>query len=318
MVNEKIAIIFSEIADMLEIMDENVFRIRAYRRAAELVRGLGRDLSEVLASEEEKIEKIPGIGKELHAKIVEIIETEECEMHKRLVNELTPGVLDILRVRGIGPKKVKLFYQELDIDTLDKLKVAAESGALATLSGMGEKSEQAVLKALEHNSFNKERIPLKVARKEADLFLKYMNECDAVDQAEVAGSLRRCVATIGDIDILVSGADAAAVSEHFVSYEKVNMVLGSGDTKSSVIIGENIQVDLRVVAPESFGAALFYFTGPKQFNIHVRTIALKQGKKVNEYGLFKGEKVLGGLTEESMFEGLGLDYLTPEERDEWK
>lgn len=294
---------------MLEILGENVFRVRAYRRGAEVVRNADGDLTE----------KMPGIGKDLHAKIIEIMETGECAMHNELVGKLSPGILEILRVRGIGPKKVKLFYEELSIDTIDKLRAAAESGALATLPGMGEKSEAGILESLSQKTHMKKRIALAVARKEADAFMAYMKECPAVEQLETAGSLRRERETIGDIDILASGTDPDAMSEHFRAYPKVKQVLAAGDTKSSVVItDENIQVDFRVVDADSFGAALFYFTGPKHFNIYTRTIALKKGLKVNEYGLFNGEERIACKTEQDMFNGLELDYVEPNQREEWQ
>lgn len=315
MINEKVTTVFSEIADMLEILGENVFRIRAYRRAAEVVRNLGEDLERLHKENDAAIEKIPGIGKDLHNKIIELIETGECEMHERLQKKLSPGILEILRVRGIGPKKVKLFYEQLGITTLEQLQNAAESGALATLPGMGEKSEESILEALENRLFSKERIPYEQALKEAEAYIAYMNKCKGLKKIAYAGSLRRKRETIGDVDLLVAGDDSAALSEHFTSYPKVSKVLGSGDTKSSVLIGENVQVDLRVVEPESFGAALLYFTGSKQFNIDMRTLALKKGLKINEYGIYRGEERLAGDTEKSMFDALEMDFVEPEERE---
>ena len=306
--NEKIVQIFEEIADMLEILGESVFRIRAYRRGAETVRNASGELSEDL----------PGIGKDLAAKIVEIQETGQCEMHERLAKKLSPGILDILRVRGIGPKKVKLFYESLGINTLEKLRAAAESGALATLPRMGEKSAEGILKALEQGTYEQKRIPYGEAKPLADDYLDYMKQCGELKKVAYAGSLRRERETIGDIDILATGSDAAKMSQHFVDYPKVKQVLAHGPTKSSVVIEEGetlVQVDFRVVDKESFGAALYYFTGPKHYNIKVRTVALKKGLKVNEYGLFDGEKQIAGETEQSMFETLGLPVLSPKERE---
>lgn len=316
--NTKVVQIFSEIGDMLEVLGENVFRVRAYRRAAEVIRNLGRDLKEVHESEDESIEAISGIGKDLHLKIVEIIQTGGCKMHEQLLEKLSPGILDILRIRGIGPKKVKLFYEQLGIDSLEKLKSAAENGALAGLPGMGEKSELAIREALKQSSFSTDRIPYKEARKEADAYLEYMKKCPALEKVEAAGSLRRERETIGDVDLLATGTDAAAMSQHFLAYPKITQVLAAGDTKSSVMIDNRIQVDFRVVEPESFGAALFYFTGPKHFNIAVRTLALKRNLKVNEYGLYRGEEKIAGKTEEEIFKALELSYLTPKEREDYQ
>lgn len=314
MINDKIVQIFSEIADMLEVLGENVFRVRAYRRAAEVVRGLGYDLEKLHKSSDESIEDISGIGKDLHAKIVEIIDTGECEMHKRLVNKLSPGILEILRVRGIGPKKVKLFYEMLDIDSIPKLKAAAESGALATLPGMGEKSENRIIESLAQMTHEQRRIPLDSAKKAAEAYVSYMKKCKAVKKIKIAGSLRRKKSTIGDIDILVTGDKPKKMSQHFLAYKKVKQVLAAGDTKSSVVIEGDIQVDFRVVEPDSFGAALFYFTGPKHFNIDVRTLAMKKGWKINEYGVFDDDKKIAGETEKEIFKKLGMDYIEPDKR----
>lgn len=311
--NDQIAQIFDEIGDILEILGENVFRIRAYRRAAEAVRNVGLDLREL---PEEELDNIPGVGKDLQQKIVVFLETGGCEMHERLVEQIGQGVLEILRVRGIGPKKVKLFRDELGVDNLDKLRAAAEAGELAKLPHMGEKSQASILEALNTASYSKERINYADALPVAKDFMDYMRECDAVDNIDYAGSLRRERDTIGDIDLLVATADAPAVHAHFTAYDAVQTVLGSGATKSSVVLGGNMQVDLRTVEPESYGAALMYFTGSKQFNIKTRTLALKQGLKVNEYGLFRGEEKIGGETEMSMFEGLGMDYVAPNQRED--
>lgn len=321
--NEKIVQIFEEIADMLDVLGENVFRVRAYRRAAEVIRGLG-DIEQMAKNPEVDLEKVPGIGKDLHAKILEILETGKCEMHQRLMEKLSPGILDILRVRGIGPKKVKLFYEQLGISTLEALRSAAESGALATLPGMGEKSQAAILVALNENTFSKDRTPYDLALPQAEAYLDYLKKNALIKEVMYAGSLRRGQSTIGDIDILATGGKdmspetVEALMKYFIAYPKVQTVLAEGDTKSSVVIQGNLQVDFRVVDEESYGAALFYFTGPKQFNIHVRTLALKRGLKINEYGVYRGEEKLAGKTEEEMFEALGMSYMTPQERHDFK
>lgn len=323
MINERIVQIFQEIGDMLEILGENVFRVRAYQRASEVIRGLS-DLEKMHATDDKAIEKLPGIGKDLHAKIIEIITTDECEMHARLLQQVGHGMLDMLRIRGIGPKKVKLFRDQLGITNLDQLKSAAASGALATLPGMGEKSEAIIVAALRDQSLSKERIPYAKALATATTYIGYLKNLPEVKQIEYGGSLRRKKETVGDIDILVSvEADieqnaTEKIMQYFAAYSKVHQLLNRGDTKSSVVLKDNLQVDLRVVDAESFGAALFYFTGPKHFNIHVRTLALKRGWKINEYGLYEGEKKLAGKTEVEMFEALGLPYMTPEQREDFK
>lgn len=316
MINQKIAEIFEEIGAMLEILNESTFRVRAYQRASEMIRGFSQDLRELHERDDAEIEKIPGIGKDLHAKIVEIIETGECQMHKDLVGKLSPGILDILKVRGVGPKKVKLFYEQLGIDTIAKLKSALESGAIATLPRMGQKSADAIMESLSQATHLKERIPLYLALPVAEAYVSYMKKSKDLEEIEVAGSLRRRLETIGDVDILATGKDAERMSKHFLSYPKIKQVLAAGDTKSSVVLEEDIQVDFRVVEPKSFGAALYYFTGSKHHNIHTRTMAIKKNLKINEYGVFNGEKMVAGKTEEEIFKTLELPYIPPEIRED--
>jgi len=323
MINEKIAQIFTEIAEMLQVAGENPFRARAYERAAETVRRASdltvlraRDMRADPNGVAKSIESLPGIGEDLYKKILEIMDTGECKMHERLKRKLSPGILDILHVRGIGPKKARLFLESLGVDNVDKLKAAAESGALATLPGMGKKSESSILEALA--SVRKDRIPYKKALAEAEAYLKFLRTCDGVIDVQFAGSLRRKSATIGDIDLLATAKNPAKLMKCFLSYPRVTQMLSAGETKGSVVISGNIQVDLRIVGAESFGAAMFYFTGPRQFNIHVRTAAQKRGLKVNEYGIFKGRKCIAGRTEEEMFSALGMKYLSPMEREDFK
>lgn len=312
--NQIVANLFSEIADMLEILGENIFRIRAYRRAAESVRAYGLDLKKIYSEDPDQLGNIPGIGEDLQNKILEIIETGECSVHEKLSKRLPAGILDILRVRGIGPRKVKLFYEFLQIDSLEKLEAAAETGELAKLPGMGEKSQEAIIKALAQNTYSQKRLPFTKALRIAEDYLDYMRTSPEVKKIMYAGSLRRKAETIGDIDLLATTNHPLKLSEHFCTYPKILQILAQGATKSSVVLKERVQVDLRVVEEASFGAALLYFTGNKDFNIRLRTIALRKGLKINEYGLFRGEEKLAGRTEEEMFEALGIPYLSPEDR----
>ncbi len=314
MINNSIAEKFEEIADMLEVLgDTNVFRVRAYRRGAEAVRGYSTD---IVSLRDDEIEKIPGIGKDLHSKILEMKSTGTCKMHAELLAKLSPGILQILKIRGVGPKKAKLFLEQLGIDTVAKLKGAAESGAIATLPGMGEKSEKAILDSIQQSTHLKERFPIYIALPEAEEFVNYMKKLKFVKKCEYAGSLRRRQETIGDIDILAIGSDSKKMSKHFLAYPKVKNVLAKGDTKSSVVIEGEIQVDFRVVDETSFGAALYYFTGSKQHHIQTRTMALKKGLKINEYGVFKGEKNIASKSEEDVFKAIGLPYIPPEIRED--
>ncbi len=306
----RIAEIFNDIADLLEVKGENVFRVRAYRRGGEVV----------LNTADPSVEGVAGIGKDLHAKILEIRDTGRCEFYQVLLGQFPPGILDVLHVRGLGPKRVKLFYEQLGIHSLEGLRGAAESGALATLAGMGEKSQALILTSLEQMTHEARRLPYLEALPMAEAYVAYMKKCPKVAQVQYAGSLRRKKATVGDADVLVIPVDDSAetiaeASRYFVDYPQVIQVLAEGDTRSSVVLQGNFQVDLRVIPAESFGAALLYFTGSKQFNIELRTLALKQGLKVNEYGLFRGEDRIAGRTEDEMFKGLGIDFVPPEERE---
>lgn len=317
MINPKVHQIFSEISEMLEVLGQNPFRVRAYQRAAEVIRGMGKDVEDIFQENPAGLKELPGIGPDLHAKIIEIITTGKCVMHEDLLKKVGQGVLDILRVRGVGPKKVKLFMEQLDIRSVEQLRAAAESGALAVLSGMGEKSQAAIVEALNQATYLNKRFPYSKALKEAKMLIRYLKKNGEFDRVEYAGSLRRGQESIGDVDLLATGKNLQSMMQYFLSYPKIKQVLAAGETKSSVVVNSGIQVDLRVVKPDSFGAALFYFTGPKHFNIHVRTIALKRGWKINEYGLYEGTKKIASKTEEEIFKKIGLPYLTPQQRQDF-
>ncbi len=306
-----------DIADLLQVQGESIFRVRAYQRAAEVIKGMG-DLEALYKDNPDGLEDIPGVGTELKLKIIDIINTGTTPMYEELIKKLGPGVLQMLRVRGVGPKKVKLFMEQLDIHDVAGLKAAAESGALATLPGMGEKSQAAIVESLSQMTHLKERTPYATALKQAEDMIAYLRTCKYFDQIDYAGSLRRKMKTIGDVDILTTGSNHEAMMQHFLAYPGNKQTLADGETKCSIVTDLDMQVDLRAVPKESFGAALFYFTGPKHFNIHVRTIALKRGWKINEYGVYEGEKLLAGKTEEEIFELLGLPYMTPEQREDFK
>lgn len=321
MINNKIADIFQEIGDILEIQDENVFRIRSYQRAAQIIRNLAVDLEELKKKDPKKIRAIKGIGEDLYNKIIEIIETGKCDMHQKLLEHFHPGLLDMLRLRGIGPKKVKLIYTNLGIKDLKELERAAKEGRLCDLPGMGEKTQEAIIKSIDDLQRYSERSILPIALDEAQTLISYIKENKFVSSAECAGSLRRRKETIGDIDILVctkekshDGKNVKSIMDHFINYSHVEEILAHGPTKSSIVLDTGIQVDLRVVQEKSFGAALHYFTGSKAHNIAIRDIAKKKGLKVNEYGVFKGTKQIAGKTEEEVFKSVGLPYIIPELR----
>ena len=301
---------------MLQITGVNRFRYLAYYKGAKIVSGLGVDLR-AMHDEGKDFKEIPGIGKAMADKIVEILETSQCAEHQRLLSTFKKGLLELLSIRGLGPKKVKKFYDELGVDDIFKLKAAAESGELAALEGMGEKSQAEILKSIADHEKHRERMLLHQATSIAEMMVAYMKDFEGVDRVDFAGSCRRGRATIGDVDILATGPDHASIIDHFVRHPQVETILAQGETKCSVLIDDAFQVDLRVVAPESFGAALYYFTGSKDHNVHARKLAISKGWKLNEYGLYDGEKRIAGSTETEIFEALGLPFIPPEVRQDY-
>jgi DNA polymerase (family X) len=321
--NQKIADIFQEIGDILEIQGANRFRVLAYQKAARIIADMPKDLSDIYRKDPRKLEEIPGIGKDLAGKITELIKTGKCKFHEDLLKHFDKGLLEILRVRGIGPKKVQLFYAKLGIDSIAKLKKAASDGQLRDLPGMGEKSEEDIIKSLGEYDMHTERMMLITALKQAEEIVTHMKKCKFVTRAQYAGSLRRMKDTIGDIDVLASAKnpkkESGKIMDHFIIFGDVASVIAHGDTKTSVILASGVQADLRVIDEKIFGAALHYFTGSKAHNITIRDRAKKKGLKVNEYGVFKlkpKEILIGGKTEEEVFKAVGLPYIEPELRED--
>jgi DNA polymerase (family 10) len=313
--NADIARIFEEMADLLEISDANPFRVRAYRNAARLVGDLQLDIAATLAKGG-KLPKLPGIGHDLDARIHEIVATGHCTALDRLRQTLPPAITELLHVHGIGPKRVKTLYHELDVQTLPQLYKAAREARIRALPGFGEKTESNILQAVEAHLGESRRFKLAVAAQYADALVDYLREVPGVRDVVAAGSFRRMRETVGDLDILVTATKGSEVAAWFAQYPEVREVLASGPTRSSVVLKSGLQVDLRVVAPECFGAALHYFTGSKAHNIAVRRIAQEQGLKLNEYGVFRGEHRVAGETEESVFAAVGLPWIAPELRED--
>jgi len=313
--NADIARVFEEIADLLELGEENPFRVRAYRNAARIVGDLRFDVAEHLGSGKE-LPKLPGIGSDLSAKIREIAATGTCALRVKLGKRLPVGVTELLRIPGLGPKRVRALYRDLDVHTPAQLQRAARDGRLRELEGFGEKTEKKLLDALAAQLGKARRTKLAVAAQYAKSLIDYLRATKGVGEAVVAGSFRRMKETVGDLDLLVVGENAPAVMERFLRYAEVKEVLASGDTRSSVVLASGIQVDLRVVGAESFGAALHYFTGSKAHNIAVRKLAQQRKLKVNEYGVFRGKRRIAGETEESVYASVGLPYIPPELRED--
>jgi DNA polymerase (family 10) len=313
--NAEIALVFSEIADLLEIEDGNPFRIRAYRNAARTVETLGPNVAQLL-DEGRNLSELPGIGADLAHKIDEIVHGGgTCALREQLRGELPPQIEKLLRIPGLGPKRVKLLYTERGIHTPEQLLRAAQEGQLRSIRGLGEKAEQKILEAVQAQLSKARRFSIADAARLVEPLVQYLKQHPAVERLEVAGSFRRGKETVGDVDIVTCSKRKEEVTQHFVDYRAVQRLLSHGPTRASVEIGQDLQVDLRVVEPESFGAALHYFTGSKAHNIEVRTLALKRGLKINEYGVFEGEQRIAGETEESVFASVGLPYIAPELRE---
>src|SRR5450756_208275 len=313
--NADIAAIFEEIADLLEIRGDNPFRIRAYRNAARSVGEFGRELKVVIESGAE-LPKLPGIGADLTAKIHEIVTTGHCATLDKLRRQMPPAITELLKIAGLGPKRVQALNRELGVATVAQLKQAARAGRIRELAGFGAKTEQRILEGLALHAEQAQRVKLAVARQYAESLVAYLKRVPSVEHVEVTGSYRRMKDTVGDLDILVTAPPGGTVMERFVAYDEVREVLSHGETRSSVVLKSGLQVDLRLVPAESYGAALYYFTGSKAHNIAVRRLAQARRLKLNEYGVFRGDLRVAGETEESVFAAVGLPFIAPELRED--
>ncbi|MFA7095280.1 MAG: DNA polymerase/3'-5' exonuclease PolX [Gammaproteobacteria bacterium] len=313
--NEDIAAVFDEIADLLEIGDENPFRVRAYRNAALSLRSFGQDIPTLL-KQGEALPKLPGIGKELETKIREIVETGRSTALDELHRQIPAGLAALTRIPGLGPRRVHALHRHLGIETLDQLREAAEQGRIRTLPGFGAKTEARVLEAVRARLDTGRRFRLATAMQYAEPLTKYLQQIPGVSQVVVAGSYRRRMETVGDLDLLATAAAKSPIMERFAAYGEVQEVLSQGPTRSTVILRSGLQVDLRVVPKASFGAALHYFTGSKAHSIAIRRLAQRRGLKINEYGVFRGEKRIAGKTEEEVYRAVGLPCIPPELRED--
>ena len=315
MKNFEIARLFYEMADLLEIKGENVFRVRAYQRAAQNIESHAEEIAAV--AERGGLTKIPGVGKDLAAKITECLRTGAIADLETMRKEVPRGLLGLLEVRGLGPKTARLLYDRLGIDSVEKLEQAARAGDILTVPGIREKTRENILKAIATWKTGQVRMPLGKALVLARSLMETLAAHGEVNQIEVAGSVRRMKETVGDIDILVTSTDPARVINTFVGLPSAQEVLAHGDTRASIRHQEGIQVDLRVVEPEAFGAALQYFTGSKDHNVRVREIASRKGLKVSEYGVFeeKSGRQIAGATEEAVYRAVGLPWMPPELRE---
>lgn len=312
--NSEIADIFDRMAILLEIQGANPFRVRAYGNAARTVGELPRSVVDLLA-EGEDLSKLPGIGKDLAGKIAEIADTGRLTALTDLEKEVPGGLVDVTGLPGLGAKRVRALHEELGIADLADLERAAKKHRVRELPGFGEKTEQRILKALSRHVEGEQRYKLADVENIASSYVDYLKAVPGVKEVVVAGSYRRRQETIGDLDILVTCKRGSPVVERFVAYDEVDEVVSQGKTRSTVLLRFGLQVDLRVVAEVSYGAALYYFTGSKAHNIAVRKIAVKKKLKINEYGVFKGERRVAGRTEDEVFKKVGLRYIEPELRE---
>ena len=316
MKNAVLSELFEQMADIMEILGEDPFRINSYRKVARVIGDMATDIEVMLASG--RLAEVPGIGKSSLAKIEEFVKTGTITAHKQLLTKIPPTLLELLTVPGIGPKGVKSVYEKLNVTTIAGLKKVIQNGTLAQLPGFGEKKAAAIAKGIEFLEKSTGRIRLDQALEAADIVTGFLQNISGIQKIQPAGSLRRRAETIGDVDILVAAAKGKKkpqeIVQAFTTAPFVQEILASGPTKGSAIIQiENVpvHVDVRVVPQESFGSAAQYFTGSKQHNVRLREIAVKAKLKLNEYGLFKEEEMIAGPVEEEIYQKLGLDYINP-------
>ena len=313
--NRAVAAVFDETADLLELDGANPFRVRAYRNAARVVGDLGTPLADLSTEGEKALLALPGIGKDLADAIVSLLEHGDFPIHKELVAKFPSGLLVLMRLPNLGPKRVKLLYEELHVDSPDALRTAIERGALENVKGFGARSVEKLKEALAVLAPSERRLLLSEAERVTLAILQHLVETPGLEGLEAAGSVRRRKETIGDLDILAATSSPSAVVDRFMTLPNVGEVLVRGETKASVRLRGGPQIDLRVVRPEAFGAAMHYFTGSKAHNVAMRKLAQAKKLKLNEYGLFRDDTRVAGATEEEIFAALGLAWIPPELRE---
>ena len=312
--NAEIAEILNRTAELLEIEGANPFRVRAYRNAARTVGGLPRSVVAMLV-EGEDLSELPGIGKDLAHKIEQTAQTGHLPLLDEIEQRLPPGLAQLLGVPGLGPKRVRALYEVLGIDDLDRLAKAAKAGKMRRLPGFSAKIEAKIVHALETRGAEERRMKRAEAEEVAEPLVHHLEAVKGVKRVVVAGSYRRKKETVGDLDILATCGRKSPAIERFVAYEDVAEVVSQGTTRSTVILRDGLQVDLRVVPEASYGAAMHYFTGSKAHNIAVRRRGVAKGLKINEYGVFRGKRRIAGRTEREVFAQVGLPYIEPELRE---
>ena len=318
MENGEIAAVFEEISNIMKIVQDDSkwpFKSAAYDRAKRVIESHPERLEEIARDPNRKLTDIPGIGADLAKKIQELVETGKSVFHQEQLAKIPRSLLDLLQLQTVGPQKVRLFFHQLQIKSVDDLEAAAKAGRLRDLPKMDVKSEENILKAIEVFRRASGRYRLDTASETAEELTAYLQEFKGVENVTPAGSLRRGRETVGDLDLLVTGRNHAAIAEHFAAFPGITQVLAKGEDKVSVKLKNDMQVDVRLLERKSYGAALQYFTGSKEHNVALRDRAKRRGLKLSEYGLFKGEEVVASATEESIYEALGLPWIPPELRE---
>ncbi len=319
MENKEISTLFEETADLMEVAGEDGFRIRSYRNAARAIDNLTERIEDVLSDENRKLTDIPSIGKTMASHIAEMCRTGKLGFREELAAKYPSVTLDLLNIQGLGPKGVATLLSHYKVSSLDEVETLAREGKLRDLPRFGEKLEQKILKSIEDYHRRAGRFMINVADRLAEELRSYLSQCSGVERVTPAGSLRRGCETIGDLDLLVTGGVPEEIAAHFLQFPKIAEVVAHGANKVSVKLKEGIQVDVRMLEPECYGAALQYFTGSKAHNVALRDRAKRLGLKLSEYGLFRvpDDRKVAGATEEEVYRALQLAYIEPELREDW-
>lgn len=312
--NGDVADIFEEMADLLEIDEANAFRVRAYRDAARLIDGMGDRVADRVENGDD-LTRLTGIGDDLAGKIREIVETGKLSELEAVRERVPPSLRELMQIEGLGAKKVRALWKSLNITDLKGLLWAAETKKIREISGFGKRTEEKILEAAKELEDGERRFLRPKAEEIGEPLLDYLRNLSGVRTADIAGSYRRGKETVGDLDILIIRDEGADVMKPFVEYEDVDRVVSRGDTRSTVVLRGGMHVDLRVVAPESYGAALHYFTGSKAHSVSLRKRANGKGLKINEYGVFRDDARIAGETEKAVFEAVELTWIPPELRE---
>lgn len=315
--NAEIDEIFNKYADLLEIDGANQYRVRAYRIAARNISDLSQSVAD-MAKQGDDLSKLPGVGKDLAGKLAEIVDTGKLSQLEELKKTIPAELVELMEIGGLGPKRASKLFRELGITSVKQLEAAAREKKVRKLSGFGAKTEEAILADIERKGEargEKKRLKLSMAEELARPLLAYLRKVRGVKQVEVAGSYRRGMETVGDLDILATHYNDSELIERFTKYEDVDRIISKGSTRSTVVLRNGLQVDLRAVPEESYGAALHYFTGSKSHNIAVRQMGVNKGLKINEYGVFKGDMRIAGKSEEEVYAQVNLPYIEPELRE---